>query len=47
MKTYIAPSVATKGTVTEATRAFIHGTEDPKNPILLEKVSLGSVGFQL
>ncbi len=47
MKAYIAPSLATKGTVTESTRAFIRGTGDPNNPIFLEKVSLGSVGFQL
>jgi hypothetical protein len=47
MKTYNAPSVASKESVTESTRAVIIGHEDPKNPMLLEKTALGSVGFQL
>ncbi len=47
MKTYNAPSLASKGTVAESTRAFIHGTEDPKNPTVLQRSALGSVGFQL
>lgn len=47
MKTYIAPSLASKGTVNDSTRAVIHGTEDPKNPVFLQKSAFGSVGFQL
>ena len=47
MKTYSAPSLATKDTVTASTRAVILGSEDPKNPTVLQRVSLGSVGFQL
>jgi hypothetical protein len=47
MKTYSAPSVATKGTVTESTRAVIIGTKDPKNAMFLEGSAFGGVGFQL
>ena len=47
MKTYKAPSLSSKESVTEATRAVIIGHEDPKNPMLLDKTALGSVGFQL
>jgi hypothetical protein len=47
MKTYITPAIASKGTVTEATRASTKGTKDPINPFLIEAEALGSVGFQL
>jgi hypothetical protein len=47
MKTYNAPKLASKDTVTEATRFVVPGTEDPRNPTMLQKDSVGSVGFQL
>ena len=47
MKTYNAPSIASKGTVTESTRARESGTGDPKNTFLIEMEGAGSIGFQL
>ncbi len=47
MKAYIAPRLAAKGGVADSTRAVFIGFEDPKNPMVLQKDALGSVGFQL
>ncbi len=47
MKIYNAPRITTKGIVTESTRMIHPGTRDPKNPILLELETSGSIGFQL
>jgi hypothetical protein len=47
MKTYITPSLASRGTILESTRARDVGTEDPKNTMFIEKLAPGSLGFQL
>jgi hypothetical protein len=47
MKTYNAPSITEKGTVTESTRSNGRGTRDPRNMVLIELEASGTVGFQL
>ncbi len=47
MKTYNAPSITNKGTVTESTRSIGPGMRDPKNVFLIELEASGTVGFQL
>ncbi len=47
MRRYMVPELASRGGVTESTRAVDVSRDDPRNPIPLGMLPPGSLGFQL